>query len=72
MLQRKEKECNSLNGKFEDEQTLAGKINTQIKELQSRLEELDEDLEAERQARARADKARGALRRELDEFNEKL
>ena len=72
VLQRKEKECNSLNGKFEDEQTLAGKINTQIKELQSRLEELDEDLEAERQARARADKARGALRRELDEFNEKL
>jgi hypothetical protein len=52
VLKWKENECNSLNGKFEDEQTLAGKINNQLKELQSCLEELD--------------KARGALRRELD------
>merc|ERR1711970_1274267 len=72
VLQRKEKECGSLTGKFEDETTLGGKISTQIKELHSRLDELDEDLEAERQARARADKARGALRRELDDLNEKL
>merc|ERR1719495_204782 len=59
-------------GKIEDEGTLGGKLNTQIKELQSRLEELDEELEAERQARARANKGRGTLRRELDELNEKL
>ena len=72
VLQRKEKENTSLNGKVDDEGTLGGKLNTQIKELQSRLEELDEDLEAERQSRARADKGRGALRRELDELNEKL
>merc|ERR1711970_137486 len=57
VLQRKEKENGSLNGKVEDEQTLGGKLNTQIKE---------------RQARARADKGRGTLRRELDELNEKL
>merc|ERR1712037_166055 len=56
VLQRKEKENSSLNGKVEDEQTLGGKLNTQIKELQARLEELDEELEAERQSRARADK----------------
>merc|ERR1719225_310393 len=72
VLQRKEKENSSLNGKVEDEQTLGGKLNTQIKELQARLEELDEELEAERLARARADKGRGTLRRELDELNEKL
>ena len=72
VLQRKQKECNSLNGKFEDEQTLAGKINNQLKELQSCLEELDKDLEAERQSRARAGKACGALHRELDEYNEIL
>merc|ERR1719429_977689 len=72
VLQRKEKENSSLNGKVEDEQTLGGKLNTQIKELQARLEELDEELEAERQSRARADKGRGTLRRELDELNEKL
>merc|ERR1712226_1502137 len=56
VLQRKEKENTSLNGKVEDEHTLGGKLNTQIKELQARLEELDEELEAERQSRARADK----------------
>merc|ERR1712241_1611840 len=67
VLQRKEKEHSSLMGKIEDEQTLGGKLNTQIKELHARLEELDEELEAERQARARADKGRGTLRRELNE-----
>merc|ERR1719378_1804880 len=72
VLQRKEKECGSLLGKCEDEQTLGGKLHTQIKELQARLEELDEELESERLARARADKGRGQLRRELDELNEKL
>ena len=34
--------------------------------------QLDEELEAERQSRARADKGRGTLRRELDDLNEKL
>ena len=72
VLQRKEKELGSLSGKIEDEQTLGNKLNQQIKELQSRLEELDEDLESERVARARADKARGQLSRELDELNERL
>merc|ERR1719486_516415 len=72
VLQRKEKENSSLNGKVEDEQTLGGKLNTQIKELQARLEELDEELEGERASRARADKGRGQLRRELDELHEKL
>ena len=33
---------------------------------------MDEDLESERVARARADKARGQLSRELDELNERL
>merc|ERR1711981_1207037 len=72
VLQRKEKENSSLSGKIEDEQTLAGKLTTQIKELQARLEELDEEMETERNGRARADKGRGQLRRELDELNEKL
>merc|ERR1712115_516782 len=72
VVQRKEKELGSLSGKIEDEQTLGSKLNQQIKELMSRLEELDEELEAERLGRARADKARGNLRRELDELNEKL
>merc|ERR1719266_1046187 len=72
VVQRKEKELSSLTSKIEDEQTLGNKLNQQIKELLSRLEELDEELEAERLGRARADKVRGNLRRELDELNEKL
>ena len=72
VLQRKEKENGSLNGKVEDKQTIGGKLNTQIKGLQARLEKLDEELEAEHQSRVRATKGRGTLCRELDEFNEKL
>ena len=44
VLQRKEKENSSLNGKIEDEHTLGGKLNTQIKELQARLEEVLQTL----------------------------
>merc|ERR1711899_629112 len=62
VVQRKEKELGSLSGKIEDEQTLGSKLHQQIRELMSRLEELDEELEAERLGRARADKARGNLR----------
>jgi myosin heavy chain 6/7 len=72
VVQRKEKELCSLTSKIEDEQTLGNKLNQQIKELMSRLEELDEELEAERLGRARADKVRGNLRRDLDELNERL
>merc|ERR1712113_22350 len=41
-IQRKEKEIASMSAKIEDEQTLASKYSKQIKELGSRLEELDE------------------------------
>merc|ERR1712183_1011163 len=39
-LMRKEKELGSVGAKIEDEQTLGGKYSKQIKELQSRIEEL--------------------------------
>merc|ERR1739845_197574 len=48
-VQRKEKELASMGAKIEDEQTLGGKYSKQIKELQTRLEELDEELAIERQ-----------------------
>merc|ERR1719391_161527 len=43
-LQRKEKELAAIGAKIEDEGTLGSKYSKQIKELQSRLDELDEDL----------------------------
>merc|ERR1712136_624878 len=44
-VQRKEKEIASMSAKIEDEQTLGGKYGKQIKELQSRLEDLGQKLE---------------------------
>merc|ERR1739844_589888 len=53
-IQRKEKEIASVHAKIDDEATLASKYSKQIKELGGRLEELDEELTIERQARAKA------------------
>merc|ERR1712223_1093379 len=71
-IQRKEKEISSVNAKIEDEQTLASKYSKQIKELGSRLEELDEELCIERQARAKAEKNRACLSRDIEDLAEKL
>merc|ERR1712183_318080 len=67
-LMRKEKELGSVGAKIEDEQTLGGKYSKQIKELQSRIEELDEELSIERQARAKAEKNRAGLSRDIEDF----
>ena len=71
-IQRKEKEINSMAAKTDDEQTLGGKYNKQVKELQSRLEELDEELVIERQNRAKAEKNRATLSRDIGDLAEKL
>ena len=46
-IQRKEKEYASLGAKIEDKQTLDGKYSKQVKELTSRVDELDEELTLE-------------------------
>merc|ERR1711963_512132 len=61
-----------MNAKIEDETTLASKYSKQIKELQSRLEELDEELSIERQARAKAEKNHAGLSRDIEDLAEKL
>ncbi|XP_031353329.1 myosin heavy chain, muscle isoform X34 [Photinus pyralis] len=71
-IQRKDKEISSLSAKLEDEQSVVGKVQKQIKELQARIEELEEEVEAERQARAKAEKQRADLARELEELGERL
>ena len=50
-----------VTAKLEDEQALVNKLQKQIKELQARIEELEEELEAERHARAKAEKQRSDL-----------
>ncbi|XP_017086627.1 myosin heavy chain, muscle isoform X24 [Drosophila eugracilis] len=71
-IQRKDKELSSITAKLEDEQVVVLKSQRQVKELQARIEELEEEVEAERQARAKAEKQRADLARELEELGERL
>ena len=69
---RKDKDTSGLFTKLQDNQTLVGKMQKQIKEHQSRVEEMEEELEAERQARAKAERQRSELARELEGLGERL
>merc|ERR1712127_842490 len=71
-LQRKEKELASLGAKIEDEQTLGNKYSKQVKELQSRIDELDEEIVVERNNRAKAEKNRSLLSRDLEDLGSRL
>merc|ERR1712066_128023 len=61
-----------LSSKLDDEQSLVAKLQKAIKETQGRVEELEEELEAERQARAKAERQRSDLARELESLGERL
>ncbi|KAG7456326.1 hypothetical protein MATL_G00250960 [Megalops atlanticus] len=69
---RKDFETSQLLSKIEDEQTLGAQLQKTIKELQSRIEELEEEIEAQRAARAKVEKQRADLSRELEEISERL
>merc|ERR1712214_22038 len=69
---RKEKDISALSAKLDDEQSLVAKAQKSIKEHQGRVEELEEELEAERQARAKAERQRSDLAREFESLGERL
>merc|ERR1719449_42855 len=71
-VMRKEKELSSVGAKIEDEHTLGSKYGKQIKELQGRIDELDEELVVERQARAKAEKNRAILSRDIEDLSGRL
>merc|ERR1711936_917015 len=71
-VQRKEKEAAAIGAKIEDEATLGTKYSKQTKELQSRLEELDEELSIERGNRAKAEKSRAMLKKDLEDLGSRL
>nr|XP_027217744.1 myosin heavy chain, muscle-like [Penaeus vannamei] len=71
-LQRKDKEIGAVANKVEEEQGVVSKVQRQVKDMQSRIEAAEEELEHERQARAKAEKARSQLCQELDELGERL
>merc|ERR1712088_904223 len=71
-VQRKEKEAAAIAAKIEDEATLGSKYNKQVKELQARLEELDEELAIERANRAKAEKSRAILKKDIEDLGSRL
>ena len=71
-LQRKEKEVSCVAAKIEDEKTLGFKYTKQVKELQCRVEELDEELVIERGNRAKAEKNRTVLSRDIQDLGSRL
>merc|ERR1711936_1206300 len=68
----KEKNNAQLSAKLDDEQNLVAKAQKGIKEVQGRVEAMEEELEAERQARAKAERQRSDLAREIDQLGERL
>merc|ERR1711963_395775 len=69
---RKEKECSSMSAKTEDEKTLGSKYSKQIKELQCRVDELDEEIAVERGNRSKAEKNRSVLSRDIEDIGTRL
>ena len=71
-ISRKETDVSSARSKLNDEQALVGKVQKSIKEHQCRIEVLEEEMEAERQARAHAERQRSDLAREMESLAERL
>merc|ERR1712168_291435 len=72
VIAAKEKNNQLLAAKLDDEQSLVAKAQKNIKELQGRVEATEEELEAERQARAQAERQRSDLSREIDQLGTRL
>merc|ERR1711915_746115 len=71
-LANKEKNNSMLSAKLEEGQSQVAKAQKNIKELQGRVESVEEELEAELQSRAKAERQRSDLSREIDQLSERL
>ncbi|XP_047426830.1 myosin-2-like [Mugil cephalus] len=71
-LKKKDFEISNLQCKMDDEQALSIQLQKKIKELQAHSEELEEQTEAERSARAKVEMQSLDLSRELCEITERL
>merc|ERR1712209_114669 len=70
-ISSKEKNVQMLSAKLDDEQSLVAKAQKNIKELQARVEAAEEELEAECQARAKAERQRSDLAREIEQLGDR-
>merc|ERR1719347_1975206 len=71
-ISKKESDIAAAQKRLEEDQHNVAKQRKTIKELQARIETGEEELDAERQARAKAEKQKGTLARELDDLTERL
>merc|ERR1719320_1936406 len=62
----------TIGNKEKNNAQLAAKAQKGIKEIQGRVEAMEEELEAERQARAKPERQRSDLAREIDQLGERL
>ena len=71
-ISKKDGDISGSQKKLEDEQVIVAKQQKTVKELQSRIEVSEEELDSERQARCNAEKQKGTLAREVDDLTERL
>jgi myosin heavy chain 6/7 len=71
-LKKRNQDISGLNARIEEDNAQIGTLNKKLKEVQAKLQQAEDDIEVERQARLKVEKQRADLARELDEVNEKL
>lgn len=71
-LKRKEADVFVISVRNEETQSLAAKLQRQIRDNNARLKELETDLEVERQAQARSERSKHELQYEIDELQEQI
>ncbi|CAL4161984.1 unnamed protein product [Meganyctiphanes norvegica] len=72
LIFKKDAECANLASKYEDEQMNASRVGKNIKELQAKIEEMEDEVKHENQARAKAENSKLKLGREYDEIMDRL
>merc|ERR1712029_946372 len=69
---KRDAECASLATRCEEEQINGTRVGKNIKELHAKIEELEDEIKHESQARAKTENSRKKLQREIDEINDRL
>merc|ERR1711874_767364 len=71
-LSRKDNELAAIASKIDDESLGAARTGKQAKELLARIDELEDDLKGESSNRAKAEKTKQMLARDLEEIGDRL
>merc|ERR1711970_1170798 len=71
-LARKDSEVAALAAKIDDEALGTARVGKQAKELLARIDELEDDYKSEIAAKAKAEKAKQALARNVEEIGDRL